>query len=229
MSSQSPLLSAFEEWRHRHRQGWGLAWYLAAELCDRFYSSHGIQPTTIVQDGLGYYGIQLSKVGCPVRQGKSTAIGRLTMEGNVENWVTGSPGAHGLKLVPRLQEGEPVGPMLEETIRFLGLQPFPSQTHFNCRHKRWGDSYRLLFRVAALLAMKQRLKLNNGQDALERGHSLDPQANMKEHPGYFVFGEIVVCGDGRVLPPHGDASLWELWMRGASEQDLVGWIERRNE
>lgn len=36
------LLSEYKRWRDRQAGGWGLAWYLAAELCQRFYRSHGV-------------------------------------------------------------------------------------------------------------------------------------------------------------------------------------------
>ena len=48
------LHTEFEDWRRRRDQGWGLAWYLAAEVMERFYASHGIAAVEIEKEGLGY-------------------------------------------------------------------------------------------------------------------------------------------------------------------------------
>ena len=49
----------------------------------------------IAKEGLGYYGIMLTQVGCPVEPASTKPYGRLTMAGDVENWRTGGPGDHG--------------------------------------------------------------------------------------------------------------------------------------
>ena len=46
------LLAEYERRRTHHQHGWGLAWYLAAEFCQRFHASHGITPRTIIHEGL---------------------------------------------------------------------------------------------------------------------------------------------------------------------------------
>jgi len=219
-----------------HDQGWGLAWFLAAELCERFYRSHGICPQTLCREGLGYYGIGIQALPCRVRCGEGRSLGRLTAHGNVENWRTGGPGDHGLNLVDRLRTGESVEPMVAETIRHLGLSPTPRTSHMNCRHKRWGDSYVLLFRVAAALALQhgeERVTVwNDPYIAKIRARGLDPEAEMKEHPGYFSFesnhgpGKVIIRGDGVVLRPSGQGSLWDLYMSGDSETDLLHLLER---
>lgn len=220
------LQATFEKWRAQKREESGsrLAWYIAAEIVDRFYVSHGIRASSIQHEGLGYYGIQFSKVGCPVRHGKSKNLGRMTIQGNVENWISGSPGDHGLKLTSRLLAGEPTEPMIPDAIRHLQLPPFPSTPHTHCHHKRRGESFQLLFRVAALLAMEDRLHIDNGELAFYRGKSLDNLSQTPEHPGYFLFGKLVVRGDGFVLNPGKNCSLWELWMQGFSEKYIMDWV-----
>ena len=225
------LLAEYEEWRSQHRSGWGLTWYLAAELCQRFYASHGIVLQTIFQEGLGYYGIAFVRRPC-LRQREQITLGRLTMNGDVENWSTGGPGDHGLELAGRAEAGEPVEPMITEAIAHLDLPAVPSTSHLNCRHKRWGDSAVLVFRLAAALALRHdgRIKICNDPDLLRRDVArLDPHADQSEHPGWTrleVEGrEVVLAGDGRVLRPPGHDSLWERYMRGETEGMLLGWLE----
>ncbi|RYZ16428.1 MAG: hypothetical protein EOO70_04460, partial [Myxococcaceae bacterium] len=140
MPPESLLKSALMECHRRNPGDSALSWYLAAEICDRFYCSHGIRPT-IIEYPFGFYGFEISKIGCRVRKGKSTMLGRLSIAGNVARWNTGSEGAHQLELVERMKRGEPIEPMVGEVIRFLGLPPFPSRSHLGCRHQRWGESY----------------------------------------------------------------------------------------
>lgn len=222
------LPSVFYEWLAANEQGWGLAWYLAAELCERFYESHGIVPHVISHEGLGYYGIRLDTVRCPVHRGEEKTLGRFTMGGNVENWQTGGPGDHGLKLEERVRRGEPVAPMVAEAIQHLRLPPFPTTTHLNCRHKRWGASYVLMFRLATLMALRHdgRISIWNHPFHTERlARKLDPEHDMKEHLGHFLFegpsGRVLLSGDGRMVEPAGEASLWNRYMAGESEGSLL--------
>jgi len=225
------LVRTFERWRSRHDQGWGLAWYLAAELCDRFYASHGIVPMTIEHEGLGYYGIVLAETKCPVHGPGQRQLGRLTMSGDVENWVTGSPGDHRLGLVDRVYAGESAASMVAEAIHHLELPPFPEKSHVNCRHKRWGDSYRLGFRVAALAALRNEgVAIWNDPWHVVPGDSPAPSGHaMSEPPGNFLFRRrgrtVILAGDGRILEPTGQGSYWESYMRGTSEMDIVCRIE----
>jgi len=230
------LRQAFEAWRQRSGgDGWGLAWYLAAEFCERFYCSHGIVPHVIMREGLGYYGIQLDRLPCAVHGApchrNPTTIGRFTMAGNVENWITGSAGDHGLKTGDRAAKGEPVAPMLAEAVRHLGLSPYPEKSHIHCRHHRWGGSYVLLFRLAAFVALNHEhsARVWNHPYLLEREcRPLDPAADQREHPGYFSIcsdkgRKVLLRGDGQVLQPAGADSLWERYMRGESAGDLYRW------
>ncbi len=229
------LYALFEEWRSEHDQGWGLAWFLAAELCERFYRSHGICPQTLCREGLGYYGIGIDALPCRIRRGEGRSLGRLTADGNVENWRTGEQGDHGLNLVDRLRAGESVELMVAEAIRHLALSAMPRTSHLNCRHKRWGDSYVLLFRVAAALALRhgeERVTIwNDSYIAKRRARGLDREGELNEHPGYFSFEprhgpeNVIIRGDGVVLRPEGQESRWELYLSGCLEIELLRRIE----
>lgn len=86
--------SLFEHWRlvKSPDRSWGLDWFLANEICKRFYASHGIVPWVIDHEGLGYYGIMLNQLQCKVSEKSCRPFGRVTMAGDVENWRTGGPG-----------------------------------------------------------------------------------------------------------------------------------------
>ncbi|MGE0859542.1 MAG: hypothetical protein AB7P42_10580, partial [Gammaproteobacteria bacterium] len=139
----------FEQWRKRAKNAsrWELAWYLALAFCRRFYSSHGIAPWVIEREGLGYYGIQLQELACS-RRSRPQALGRLTAQGNVENWRTGSPGDHGLKTVDSLMQGTSTAELVQQAVRHLQIPVLPEASHVGCRHQRWGASYVCLFEIA---------------------------------------------------------------------------------
>ncbi len=226
------LLAEYNTRRNRHRTGWGLAWYLAAELAQRFHASHGIALTTIFHEGLGYYGIALDQLPCRQRR-KRKWIGRLTAQGNVENWSAGGPGDHGLELAERAKAGEPVEPMITEAIAHLGLPAFPKTSHLGCRHQRWGASAVLVFRLAAALALRHegRIDICNEPDLLRREvASLDPRADQAEHLGWMCLktesSSVVLANDGRVLVPAGAESLWVRFMHGETEDELLAWLEQ---
>ena len=80
-AEDSDIATAFEQYRARKLDGWGLAWFLAAEVCERFYRSHGIVPTVIEREGLGYYGIELEELVCRARPEQHPSLGRFTMAG----------------------------------------------------------------------------------------------------------------------------------------------------
>jgi hypothetical protein len=160
------------------------------------------------------------------------------MAGDVENWRTGGPGDHGLPLEKRAEEGEPPAPMVAEAIAHLGLPPLPAKTHLHCRHKRWGASYVLLFHIAALVALRHSEGVRIWNEAwMTRRHAekLDPKFSMSEHPGHLHFEQhyvagpdVLLAGDGRVLKPEGNRSLWQRYMQGESvsalARDVESWL-----
>lgn len=229
--------SLFETWRALGRQynEWGLAWFLAFQFCRRFYASHGIVPHVIAHEGLGYYGIQLDYATCRVNQtGESiNALGRLTMAGDVENWRRGGPGDHGLKTSELCWEGMPTVNLVSLALEHMELPTYPTETHINCRHKRWGSSYELMFEIATILALRNPENFNiwNAPYYAEKFiRELDPMATMQEHPGAFIFtnnaNQIVIAGDGRWLDGSG-RNCWEDYMRGDSSLSLAICIENQ--
>ena len=225
------LAQNYQYWWRRYKHGWGLAWYLAAEINDRFYSSHGIRPEVIEHEGLGYYGIALQQLSCRVAQERKM-IGRLTGAGNVENWVTGSPGDHGLNLIERADEGESPNGLLRDAIGYIGMPILPPAGHHLCRHKRWGGSSVLVFRIAALIALRWNDKVqiwNHPAHVARLAAPLDPKRDMQEHPGYLIMAnarhEVFLVGDGRILKPAGCESLWDRYMSGDSVAALLRVVE----
>lgn len=208
--------------------GSGLAWYLAAELCSRFYVSHGLMPEVIEHEGLGYYGIALVELPCAGR--KRRELGRMTMSGNVEKWTTGSPGDHGLELQQRAARGAAPDELLAEAIRFLDLPVRPDRSHAACHHERRGASFELVFRLAAHIAMRHegRAEIWNAQ-ASAVGRSLTASRPVREDQAapLVIHGEqsVVVTSEGSVLEPRDLGSLWEHYMEGARLPTLVSWVE----
>lgn len=211
------VLMAYETWRSTQKEGhgWGLAPYLANEIYFRFYSSHGIVPHVIAHEGLGYYGIQLDPIPCQINSKSTKTLGRLTMSRDVENWIAGGSGDHGLELVKRANRGEPVQPMVQEAIEHLQLPAYPLNSHLNCRHKRWGASYVLIFQIASLMALHHdnRIEIWNDPDhtyPVVRG--LDPKIDQKEHMGHFILSKsdidrrLILAGDVRLLQPYHERS-----------------------
>ena len=212
-----------------------MAWYLASEICERFYASHGIRPVVIDHDDGDYYGILLRTTQCSVHGDEPVRLGRFTIAGNVENWRTGGPGDHGLELVERVMSGEPVEPMVAEAIRHLQLSPFPEKTHMTCRHKRWGDSFKLVFKLTALLALRHQGRVviwsdEYHTDKLARKH--DPHAHKKEQLGHVLLyrpevdQRILIAYDGRIVLPEGQPSLFERHMSGEPTAGLLADLDR---
>lgn len=224
------LIDYFNNWRKDNREGWGLAWYLAAEFCRRFYASHGIVSHVAAHEGLGYYGILLDYVPCKVN-GQKPSLGRFTIEGDVEPWAIypDSVGSHLFPLVQRMKDGVTSEDLLKEAITAFRFPPYPEKTHLHCRHKRWGQSYVLAFELAARLALQfdgSEIQIWNDPihtENLARKH--DPNFGQKDHLGHFLFRyqgrQVLLAGDGRVLIPQGEGSLWELFMAGESESKLA--------
>ncbi|HCD55942.1 hypothetical protein [Haliea sp.] len=224
--------SCFQEWRINSsaKNSWGLAWFLANEICKRFYASHGIVPWVIEHDGIGYYGITLNQLECKVTKGRSGELGRFTIGGDVENWTTGALGDHSLETIEMCENGFGASTLITDTIHHLGLNPFPEQSHQYCRHKRWGDSYTLCFELATIIALRYEKQVQIANHPFHTSKEIelrDPQSGMKEHPGAFFFsgpkGTLIVTGDGRVLDDR-PVNIWERYMLGESIEHIVKYV-----
>jgi uracil-DNA glycosylase family 4 len=108
----------------------------------------------------------------------------------------------------------------------------PATSHLHCRHKRWGDSAVLVFRLAATLALRHegRIEVWNDPHLLHRQvAALDPLEDQTEHLGWTHLRagdrQVFLANDGRVLRPEASGSLWERFMRGESEDGLLSWLE----
>lgn len=206
---------------------------LAHELCDRFYASHGIAPRVVEHDSgsyggsLGYYGIKLVQLGCQVEQ--ESELGRIKKFGSI------SAASGTLDLEPRANAGEPVGSMVAEAVKHLRLPPFPPKSHLNCKHKRWGDSYGLVFNLSALLALRWNGRVqiwNHPYHTARLAAELDPQEGKGESSGHFLWivrghqeKRMFLAGDGRVLEPKNLGSLWQGYMEGKTVAALLSNVE----
>lgn len=230
MTSITSLSEAYEVYRCAGTEGSGLAWYLAAEFCARFYASHGIVPHVLEHEGLGYYGIALDRVPCAINGDRSQRIGRFTAGGDVENWITGSPGDHGLQLADRAAQGEQLSHLLSDAIRYLQLPSVPERSHTACRHKRYGQSYAMIFTLAALLSIRHQHRIQVWNDSwhAQGVAGYDPKSAKKDDPGPFLFiaheARVLIESDGRVILPSGKRSVWERYMSGETESDLMAWL-----
>ncbi|WP_221028908.1 hypothetical protein [Actomonas aquatica] len=226
----------FEKWRQagRKKTQWGLAWYLALQVCRRYYRSHGIKPVVIQREGLGYYGIALAELSCSDADPPQT-FGRFTIAGNVENWIKNIPGGHDVDLETLCASGTSTPELIQLALRHFELPLRPEKSHAGCRHHRWSDSYVLLFEVMTILALRrshQDMTIWNGDWDQEWCRQRDPLADMRQHPGYFEIdaqwrtqGAIAISGDGRLLDGS-SRNLWEEFMEGASASNLASAIEQ---
>lgn len=87
------LTSRFEYWRQIRtpRNSWGLAWFLASELGQRFHASHGLLPWVIAQHGLGYYDIGVNRLPSAINPTESEPLGRFTRGGVSRTGAVGAP------------------------------------------------------------------------------------------------------------------------------------------
>jgi hypothetical protein len=227
----------FQYWRvlKRPDNSWGLAWFLANEFCQRYYSSHGIIPFVIAKEGLGYYGILLESISCRVNK-KKIGYGRVTMGGNFENWQSGGPGDHGFPAIEFCKDNMPTEEIVRKAIAYMGIEPLPKTSHYNCRHKRWGRSFELCFEIATILALQYESNelsiwnhLHNTERLLAK---LDPNVKQVEHLGAFLFdsGEkkVLLAADGRLLDGSGQ-NLWHMYMNGDSAFSLAEILKQKLE
>jgi len=191
-----------------------------------------VVPLVIDKEGLGYYGIQLTHLSCTINGPQAKPLGRLTMAGDVENWRTGGPGDHGLELTEKCDAGLDVNELTCLAIRHLAIPPNPAKSHLNCRHKRWGQSYELVFTVAAILALRNdgEVSIANSEHETNRLiESEDPKSDMNEHMGGFIFryddATVLISGDGRFLKPDRPEHLRQRYMEGETPYRLALDIE----
>lgn len=220
----------FKEWRENNIRinNWGLTWVIANEFAKRFYLSHGIVPQVTSHEGLGYYGITFDPVKCRVNHEHTKTLGRLTMFGNVENWQTGTPGDHGLNTIEMCERGSPFEEIVKQAISHLRFPDKPEETHLNCRHKRWGSSFLLLFEISTFLSLKYDHKTisiwNNIYHTQKYIDQLDPKADMPEHLGAFIFQhnghQVIFASDGRELSGNKKDNYWKRFMAGESAFSL---------
>jgi hypothetical protein len=207
-----------------------LAWYLANQFARRYYASHGIAPLVIEREGLGYYGIQLEQIPCGISGKASRSFGRMTMRGDVENWLNRQDDRW--RASKLCDQGLPTAELVGGAIRHMSLPNKPASSHLQCRHKRWGDSWRLCFDVATFLALRyevDELEIWNHPYHVDRlVQQTDELASMAEHPGAFLFRKhgrsLLVAADGRILDGTG-RNIWDLYMDGMCVSQVAGLIE----
>lgn len=237
----------FEEYRRQGKSGWGLAWWLAWEFAQRYHISHGIQPTVITHEGLGYYGIALVAVDCKVhfrqynmKPDEWNPLGRFSSGGNAENWMKDSRNHGTLELDDRcFKANAPADQLLKAAIDHFDFPIKPINSHVGCFHHRQGASYLLIFSLVTRLALEHEgeFDIMMDRDILKRLFSdLDPSWGQYGHWGHMRLlgnlhpGKVVLAPDGRVLFPKNETSLWERYMRGESEfelkEQLWNWITR---
>jgi hypothetical protein len=114
------LADLYEDWRTRFGDGWGLSWYLAAEIVKRYAGRIGLIALPIEHDGLGWYGILLF---LPDDKGVPRSWGRITAAGDAERWEGGEH--HRLGLTDRAARGEAPPSLLAGAIEHLLLENAP--------------------------------------------------------------------------------------------------------
>jgi hypothetical protein len=187
--------------------------------------------------GLGYYGIELAQLPCrPAGLKDHQTLGRLSIAGNVENWITGTPGDHGCDLAGQCTAGVPPSALVTQAIRHLGLPALPAAAHNQCHHKRRGDSFVLLWEIATILALRNDLCRTEAflrANGLEEGKpflGLDGPPTTYSKPGHFWFGgdraDVYVTDEGALCDGSGE-NLWVRFMAGESPADLATWMEER--
>jgi hypothetical protein len=189
----------------------------------------------IEHEGLGYYGLRLDRVPCLVNGAREHSIGRITASGDVERWTDGEMSeSRRISLVERAANGEDLFVLLQAAIKHLDLAPLPSSSHYDCRHKRWGDSYTLIFHLAAQLALRADRAVtiwNHSFHTARLAREMDADFDLPEHPGHFLIsgrkGQVLIAGDGRVLVPTNERSLWRRYMEGESPDQLTAWLLKR--
>jgi hypothetical protein len=227
------LLDALDAWRRREGwdAGWGLAWYLASVIIDRFNGPAGVVPVVLAHEGLGYYGIRMQLANCSVHKAvglASTSLGRLTKAGNVET-PRGLVEFNVSVLFSDLKIGAE-----RVAIDAFDLMPLCDADHAKCRHAGGAARFALAFRVLAHLALLggKRVALWNDPQTLSFRPFEDEDFGALGQLGYFE-----VRGPHPDAPPlivRGDATtrgytrvpidLFAEWQRGQTEGELAWFI-----
>ncbi|MDP2313445.1 MAG: hypothetical protein Q8P41_11105 [Pseudomonadota bacterium] len=137
------LTSLYDDWRARYGHGWGLSWYLAAEIVRRYSGRVGLVGVPFEHEGVGWYGVLLF---VPDLRGEPRPLGRITAAGDAERWEGAEH--HRLALTERAERGEPPSTLLAAAIAHLEVERAP-----NMRAPRAG-AHAIGLEVCARLALR---------------------------------------------------------------------------
>jgi hypothetical protein len=154
-------------------------------------------------------------------------LGRLTISGDVENWGTDGLDSNRLKITEMCDIGDETDRLANVAIRHLDIPVIPLKSHMNCRHKRWGSSYELMFCMATYIAIRNDRDTitiwNHPYHTAQVLQELDDNSSMNEHLGAFLYTtdkrRVVISGDGRLLEKNG-CNYWHRYMQGESASAL---------
>jgi hypothetical protein len=137
---------AFLRWRSIYESGWGQAWWLAAEIDERYGDELGLTIYPIIHEGLGFYGIKIDQIDST--DGSQT-VGRLSIGGDVENWMRAGAGLNALELAQQSTIGQPIDEILRAAIGHLHFEDIrrPPRTFRTA-------TFTLYFRLMAVMALQ---------------------------------------------------------------------------
>jgi len=141
---------------------------------------------------------------------------------------SGAPGDHGLNTIEMCERDVPIEEIVKLSISHLRLPDIPERTHLSCRHKRWGNSFMLLFEIATFLGLEydhETINIwNHPYHTQNYIGKLDPKADTLEHLGAFIFQhnehQIIFASDGRELSGKQRDNYWKRYMEGESTFSL---------
>lgn len=234
-ANEGDLLTTVRAYEARGVQGWGLCWYYAAAVAERFYTSHGIEPRTILQEGMGFLGIRLVQHPCPGTHGWGAVLGRFSIAGEPVNWAPGTPVIEDGWSREELLE-MPADFRLMHLLEKLPLPESDAAHRSNCLHRRRGSAYCLMFRLAALFSMRHDVHsgwsvINEKSAMREMARKLDPKYDDSDETTYFLFRgkhDLLVSGDSRIILPGPLGNYYDFWDRyvlGEHVEDILGTVE----
>lgn len=206
-SSLMDLAALYDDWRARHGNGWGLSWYLAAEIVRRYATRVGLVAVPFEHEGVGWYGVMLFT---PDAQGVPHPLGRITASGDAERWAGSEHDRLGL--AERARAGESPSALVAAAIVHLRLEGLPrSRAHRAGAHV-------LGMEVCARVA----LRVDTGALTLRtEGH---PQARQAAPP-IRIEGPtgpgLRLTGDARLLGDVEPVDLLARWRAGADAAELA--------